>query len=62
MTTKIEINMDNAAFEEINGAELARILRELASVVEDVHLTAGHYKRVGDSNGNKVGQFVVIEA
>jgi hypothetical protein len=62
MTARIEINMDSAAFDEINGQELSRILRDLAREIEHVELTAGHYKRVGDINGNKVGQFTVIEA
>lgn len=50
---KIEISTDNAAFQDDPGAEVARILREVAERVE-----AGELSRtVRDYNGNGVGSF-----
>ena len=66
MTIRIEIQCDNAAFHEDDdtgdneaaaGAEVARILRELAG-----HLADGvHERRVFDFNGNRVGSATVQE-
>jgi hypothetical protein len=56
MKAKIEIQMDNAAFED-NGpaSELAHILRDLAK-----HIENGDTERaLMDSNGNRVGRFEV---
>ena len=51
----IKIETENAAFDPEPGRELARILRELADVIElyatDTQVT------LRDLNGNKVGQF-----
>jgi hypothetical protein len=51
---RIEINTDNAAFEDNEGEEVARILRRLANEIEsgltDVNLR--------DINGNLVGEAV----
>ena len=49
----ISINTDNAAFGDDPGAELARILRQLAA-----HLDAGdldEHRNIMDLNGNTVG-------
>lgn len=58
MKLKIEIVMDNAAFEEPRtGAEVARILRDYAKTVEDapgpVNLDGSP---MVDVNGNTVGR------
>jgi len=54
--------MDNAAFEDGNaGAELARILGELAAKVSRVEITPGRGWDLFDVNGNKVGTFEVTE-
>ena len=50
---EIKINMDNAAFDENEGVELARILRKLANCVDnDLHVDEVHLR---DVNGNTVG-------
>lgn len=57
MTAKIEIRMDNAAFDGNATQELARILREEANRVERKHhsdLTSTSYP-IRDINGNRVG-------
>lgn len=57
MRTVIEIQMDNAAFEE-NGRdiEIARILRALAARIDGhSHFSPGHDQALRDSNGNEVG-------
>jgi hypothetical protein len=58
MKFKLEIEMDNAAFEESQrNGEVAEILRELAVDIEDgAELRAGRTISVRDSNGNPVGQ------
>jgi len=57
MKFKLEIDMENAAFEDCNGDEVARILRNLAmfvacNVLDDRRANNGKLK---DSNGNTVG-------
>ena len=56
MKAKIEVQMDNAAFDGQNSElELAGILRDLAQRVEE-----GDRERVlMDSNGNRVGLFKI---
>ena len=60
MKVVIEINCDNAAFEDGNcSIEVARILREMADDVEgDGQFEAMSPKDPRDINGNKVGKFV----
>lgn len=60
MTAKITIQLDNAAFAENGGAELARILRSLAEDVETVECAdmLGQGQRLRDCNGNSVGTFI----
>lgn len=58
MTAKIEIRMDNAAFEDRPATELGRILRDLADNVE-----AGDFPNqisLRDLNGNRVGNFEIL--
>jgi hypothetical protein len=58
-TFKLTINLDNAAFDEAPGEELARILEDVA-----LHLTARDFSRgvlrtytLCDTNGNDVGSY-----
>lgn len=56
MKCKIEFNMDNAAFNDCNaGAEVARILANLASKYEDYASLTGVENAIMDVNGNKIG-------
>lgn len=52
MKYHVEIECDNAAFEDDRDAEIARILRDLAKHVERGD---GDERRLHDSNGNWVG-------
>jgi len=52
MKCVIEIDMDNAAFEEDGSIELSRILGDLTSYVESVGIIN---TSIRDSNGNTVG-------
>jgi len=51
---RISIDLDNAAFEAQEGAEVARILRELAEECEEGGVAENLTLR--DVNGNTVGQ------
>ena len=53
MTITITIDTDNAAFEDNEGAETARILRQLADQIEARPGCYGY--NLHDFNGNKVG-------
>jgi len=56
MKFTLEINCDNAAFEdELVTTELGRILREIAQKVEDGEAT--EYRLAFDINGNCVGNY-----
>lgn len=58
MKLRIEIEMDNAAFEHDPGVELARILREYAKrVAQDGAWLTAYFR---DVNGNKVGTAEVV--
>jgi len=59
MTFTIEIQMDNAAFEDGGGVEVANILRELAGRIDGVTLREGNSFRLSDTNGNRVGEAMV---
>ena len=50
----LKIKTDNAAFVENKGAEVARIMRELAKRIEETEKDNGY---VLDINGNTVGTF-----
>lgn len=56
MKLKITIEMDNAAFEENNGTEAARILRTFADEIDGGNYpVSGIIKPLRDVNGNQVG-------
>jgi hypothetical protein len=56
MQYNIQINMDNAAFEGDNTAEVARILHELADrITRGGELLPGDIENLRDINGNTVG-------
>jgi acyl-CoA reductase-like NAD-dependent aldehyde dehydrogenase len=60
---KIRINTDNAAFEggaSAAGAEVARILRKLASDMERFSLDYARWALL-DGNGNTVGECVILD-
>jgi len=61
MEIKINIKMDNAAFEDSNGIELARILRRLADRVDETERKDGDGEYLFDKNGNRVGHWEVTE-
>lgn len=58
---RVSIHCGNAAFDDFDGhydpgAELARILREIADRVERGDLS-GYYETIRDANGNDVGRW-----
>jgi len=57
MTIKIEVRMDNAAFDDLG--ELARILRGLADHVDGRVWNDEHGSTLKDANGNTVGTWAV---
>jgi hypothetical protein len=61
MKCKIEITMDNAAFEEDAGMELARILRRLATDAEKHSVHNLDWLSLRDMNGNYVGRVTIEE-
>ena len=62
MRLALEIEMDNAAFENHNGNECARILRQLAEDrIRPNELEVGDSFTLMDYNGNKVGTAYVFE-
>lgn len=63
MKTIIEIKMDNAAFEESNSEELARILARLAQRLEGAQpREIGDGEYLFDINGNKIGHWEIVES
>jgi hypothetical protein len=54
----LSIKADNAAFTDDPGAEVARILRDAAKHIER---DGPHFRRLMDSNGNKVGEMDFTE-
>lgn len=59
MRLKIEIQMDNAAFEENAGGQCALILKGLAARLQDACLDEEYHHGLYDENGNKVGALKV---
>lgn len=58
MKAKIEIRMENEAFDGNEGGETARILRELADKIQGQdYFTPMDEYTLRDINGNKVGLF-----
>jgi len=62
MKIKIQINATNAAFEDNESFETARILRELADKIEGhPNFSPGHDQALRDLNGNEVGFFGIYQ-
>lgn len=61
MKFKLEINMDNAAFEPAPEFQLIEILHRLTARFERIAVTAEGSGNILDSNGNKVGTWEVAE-
>lgn len=70
MKFELEIDMDNAAFEESDQEEVCRILLDVVSKIwgdkydpneDGVGLPVGSKDTIRDSNGNTVGVFRVTE-
>jgi hypothetical protein len=61
MKAVITVEMENAAFDEGAGRELARILRKTAKRIEGEDLREGFRVALLDVNGNKVGAIEVSE-
>lgn len=59
MKLTITINLENAAFEDNEGTECARILTDLASRIDDMTNLDGASENLRDINGNNVGKAVV---
>ena len=58
---RIEINTDNAAFDGSHvGAEVVRILRDLATTIEEDGLYYQHEEDIRDINGNIVGSIATF--
>lgn len=55
MKATIQIQMDNAAFDDEPATELARILRKLAEKIEQ----GSDRENLRDHNGNRVGEFLI---
>ena len=60
MKLRIEIVMDNAAFDPESGTKAARILRELAGRLDGENLQWRDLRPLRDINGNRVGEAKVI--
>jgi hypothetical protein len=61
MKLKIEIDLDNAAFEpEFEGHEVARILHEMAEEIDYIALHPSFVRHLQDINGNSVGKAKVV--
>ena len=58
---KLNMNCDNAAFDENANAEIARILREIAADLEADTSGRLYEQHFRDSNGNRVGSFKVFK-
>jgi hypothetical protein len=57
---RININLDNDAFQQEGSAEIARILHKLADYYEDMYEVAA-VRRLFDVNGNSVGKAEIIK-
>ena len=54
----LQVQTRNAAFEDCQGAEVARILRALADSLEGCHVKVGSLSGIlRDVNGNRVGDW-----
>ena len=65
MKCTIEVSMNNAAFEDDAGAELARILKQTAKIINQtvdiIHLAELGALTLRDINGNVVGTLDITE-
>lgn len=62
MHLDIQLDMDNEAFQEANGLEAARIIRDLADkILRRGVLDTDSCGVLVDVNGNKVGKWLVFE-
>ncbi len=61
MQFKLEINMDNDAFDEVNGSEVSSILWKLSYLVDGAYLSEQDGASLWDANGNRVGSWSVTE-
>lgn len=62
MTVTITIQTDNAAFEDNGiGAEVARILKEIAVEIHDDTNVDNWDRNLRDENGNTVGKLEVTD-
>lgn len=59
MRATITINMDNAAFDDTQQYELARILAKLANTVQGSSITDINGQSIRDINGNVVGSIKI---
>ena len=59
MTFTLTIDCDNAAFEDLPGGEVARLLREVARLLREVAAKLDSFDdnrgKIVDVNGNSVG-------
>jgi hypothetical protein len=62
MKAQIKINLDNDIFQLGGGIELGRLLHSLAEDVENNNAcNLGSYIAMIDINGNRVGEFEILE-
>jgi len=62
MNLKIDINLDNAAFDSDFRPEVRRILEKLAGDMEYSDLRMpGDYKNIRDINGNTIGKLIITK-
>ncbi len=62
MVLKIEICLDNAAFQEApNGNEITHILRDFALLLDGVRIGRGFYHVLRDTNGNNTGSATIAD-
>ncbi len=59
MKCKIEVDMDNAAFEGTPAEEIACILEGHADLIRGYGLPTEQPRPIWDCNGNRVGQLVI---
>jgi hypothetical protein len=62
MKLKITIDMSSAAFEPKNGTEIARMLRDLAELLDGRSMSQTfEIQGLRDANGNRVGEAKVTK-
>lgn len=58
MIFRVYFDTNNAAFEPSNGAEIARILRDIADKIETHDVRPDDCGPIRDANGNRVGSWI----